>query len=94
MWVDIIYIDGSHDENDVLEDAVLSWRLLKEGGILIFDDYRWLRLYPDQNIALPIVAIDAFYRSFESHLEVIHNSSQLLLRKKSVPFVRKSTSPE
>ena len=82
---DIVYIDGSHDENDVLEDAVLSWRLLKEGGLLIFDDYRWLSIYLGPNIAVPKVAIDAFYRSFESHLEVIHNSSQLILTKKSVP---------
>jgi hypothetical protein len=33
---DIIYIDGSHNSADVLEDAILSWRLLKDGGILIF----------------------------------------------------------
>ncbi len=26
---------------DVMEDAVLSFRLLKTGGILAFDDYRW-----------------------------------------------------
>ena len=39
---DIIYIDGSHAVNDVLEDAVLSFRLLKPEGILIFDDYRWV----------------------------------------------------
>jgi predicted O-methyltransferase YrrM len=35
---DLIYIDGSHFPADVLEDAVLSWRLLKPGGMLIFDD--------------------------------------------------------
>ena len=38
---DIIYIDGSHATSDVLEDAVLSYRLLKPGGLLIFDDYHW-----------------------------------------------------
>ena len=35
---DIIYIDGSHEARDVLEDAVLAYRLLKIGGLLIFDD--------------------------------------------------------
>src|SRR5262245_52509009 len=36
---DIAYIDGSHKASDVLEDAVLSFRLLKVGGVMIFDDY-------------------------------------------------------
>ena len=35
------YIDGSHLARDVLEDAVLSLRLLRPGGIMIFDDYNW-----------------------------------------------------
>jgi hypothetical protein len=33
--------DGSHRARDVLEDAVLSWPLLKVGGIMLFDDYLW-----------------------------------------------------
>ncbi len=78
---DIVYIDGSHDENDVFEDAALSWRLLREGGVLIFDDYRHVACYGHNNVASPKVAIDGFYRSFQRQLEVIHNSHQLLLRK-------------
>jgi predicted O-methyltransferase YrrM len=38
---DIIYIDGNHEPEYVLEDAVLSFRKLKSNGILIFDDYGW-----------------------------------------------------
>lgn len=36
---DLIYVDGSHEYEDVTVDAILSWRLLKTGGIIIFDDY-------------------------------------------------------
>jgi hypothetical protein len=36
---DIIYIDGNHESEYVLEDAVLSFRKLKVGGWLVFDDY-------------------------------------------------------
>ena len=36
---DLIYIDGSHKAPDVLEDLVLSWPMLKSGGILIMDDW-------------------------------------------------------
>jgi hypothetical protein len=30
----LVYVDGSHRAPDVLADAVLSWRLLKVGGIM------------------------------------------------------------
>lgn len=38
---DMIYIDGSHQATDVLADAVLAFRLLRTGGMMIFDDYYW-----------------------------------------------------
>ena len=79
---DIIYIDGSHDRPDVLEDAVLCWRLLKEGGIMIFDDYRYLGGYDSKDrLVSPKVAIDAFVQCFEDRCEVIHNGTQLIVRK-------------
>lgn len=84
---DIIYIDGSHAKEDVLEDAVLSWRLLKVGGILIFDDYRWagftVKNTSDQPTDFPKTAIDAFATCFGDRLEVIHNSYQIIVRKKA-----------
>jgi hypothetical protein len=36
---DFIYIDGDHTDLCVMDDAVLSWPLLRVGGIMIFDDY-------------------------------------------------------
>jgi len=40
-FFDIIYIDGNHEPEYVLEDAILSFRKLKTNGIMIFDDYGW-----------------------------------------------------
>jgi predicted O-methyltransferase YrrM len=84
---DVIYIDGSHAKEDVLEDAVLSWRLLKPGGMLIFDDYRWAGLFvqgtTDEPTDFPKTAIDAFIECFGEQLDVIHNSYQVLVRKKA-----------
>jgi len=84
---DIIYIDGSHHKEDVLEDAVLSWRLLKDGGILIFDDYLYGTKAPSTGgptpTDVPKLAIDPFVHCFDEHFEVIHNFYQLILRKKS-----------
>lgn len=86
---DIIYIDGSHATPDVLEDAVLSYRLLKPGGLLIFDDYRWAgaidpgSLTQDTPDDLPKAAIDSFAQCFDKRMQVIHNSYQLILKKQS-----------
>jgi hypothetical protein len=38
---DLIYIDGSHKTSDVICDGINAFALLKEGGLLIFDDYQW-----------------------------------------------------
>jgi predicted O-methyltransferase YrrM len=40
-FFDIIYIDGNHEPDFVLEDAVLSFRKLRPGGKIIFDDFGW-----------------------------------------------------
>jgi SAM-dependent methyltransferase len=80
---DIVYIDGSHAADDVLEDAVLSWRLLKEGGILIFDDYLW----GGNSADFPFPAINVFHRFYGHHFDVIHNGYQVILKKLPVPDV-------
>ena len=36
---DLIYIDGNHGTEYVLEDAVMAFRKLKVGGWMVFDDY-------------------------------------------------------
>ena len=41
--IDFIYVDGSHQAHDVLCDAILSFKLLRVGGIVCFDDYLWGR---------------------------------------------------
>ena len=61
-YFDMIYIDGSHQAPDVLCDAVLSYLLLKKGGLLIFDDYLWSEQLQSgvDPIRSPKIAIDAF----------------------------------
>jgi predicted O-methyltransferase YrrM len=72
---DLIYVDGSHQNADVLEDSVLCWRLLKDGGLLIFDDY-------GAEAGHPRLGIEAFTRFFGEYFAVLHNSYQLILKKK------------
>lgn len=61
-YFDFIYVDGSHQAPDVLCDAIISFRLLKINGILIFDDYLWAEPLPYgvDPIRCPKSAIDAF----------------------------------
>ncbi len=80
---DLIYIDGSHSTNDVMADVVLSWGLLKVGGMLIMDDYRW---HTDWPIGLrPGFAINSFISAYSREIEIVRrkpNDNQIFLRKK------------
>lgn len=80
---DLIYIDGSHTAPDVLSDAVDAFRLLREGGILIFDDYTWHMEEPGKqdSLNMPKPAIDAFVNINQRKLKLLHISSQLALEK-------------
>lgn len=76
---DFIYIDGDHTANTVLSDAILSWGLLKIGGVMAFDDYEWT--HPDGDIYAPRLAIDSFLNVHKPYLEEINRGWQLWLRK-------------
>ncbi len=72
-----IYIDGSHDAKDVLVDAVLAWELLKLGGIMIFDDYEYLK----GDHLSPKPAIEGFLKSYKTMYKILHKGYQLHIRK-------------
>jgi len=84
---DLIYIDGSHTAADVLTDAVLSFPLLKVGGLMVFDDYLWTFGYEMHNTPLkvPKMAVDAFSNIFYDKIKIIHGlpSYQFYLVKTS-----------
>lgn len=77
---DFIYIDGSHAASDVLEDAVYSFRLLKSGGLMVFDDYTW-DYYPDAKLN-PRMAIDAWLACFEGQYQLLHQQQQVCVQKR------------
>jgi predicted O-methyltransferase YrrM len=77
---DIIYIDGGHTADNVLADLVLSWDLVKPGGLVILDDYGWKdKELPDE--LRPQVAVDAFITANRNYLEVVHRGYQAILKK-------------
>lgn len=76
---DFIYVDGSHSACDVMSDAVLAWNLLKDGGIMIFDDYEWDYYHEEYNN--PRIAIDCFLKCYQSQIEIIYKRYQVAIRK-------------
>jgi len=83
-YFDFIYVDGSHQAPDVLIDAVLSFKLLRVGGILAFDDYLWNEALPYgvDPIRSPKIAIDAFCNIFCRKVKVLSGGrGQLYTRK-------------
>lgn len=78
---DIIYIDGSHLAYNVLEDAVLCHPLLKQYGLLIFDDYLWI---DNKQNKPPRLAIDAFINIYGDFYEILWSDYQIICKKLSI----------
>jgi predicted O-methyltransferase YrrM len=77
---DFVYIDGSHAVVDVLEDAVLAFRLVKCGAPIAFDDYLWDDPEFNQK-GVPKPAIDAFLELYKAKTTVLAVTHQVWLRK-------------
>jgi len=70
---DFIYVDASHDREWVLYDAVNAFPLLKDDGLMIFDDYGMKDCKK---------GVDAFLSCFDKFVEIFYVDWQLMLRKK------------
>jgi len=86
-YFDFIYVDGDHDERAVIKDAIGSFRVLKKGGIIAFDDYLLGIRYPNSPGSKAMngstkKAIDYFLDVFQDELEIIHKDYQVWIRKK------------
>lgn len=72
---DFIYLDGDHRASNVLSDLVLSWPLLRPGGILICDDYLLKKAGQE-----PKQAIDRFF-DCRRDWKPVHRGYQWIVRK-------------
>lgn len=83
---DFVYIDANRHSQNVLEDAVLSFPLLKAGGIMIFDDYTNNKEH-DKNCPKP--GIDAFLDMYAGQVVVLFSKWQVVIRKRVNRLTRK-----
>jgi hypothetical protein len=73
-YFDMIYIDGCHEPESVMEDAVLSFRKLKNDGYIIFDDYYW----SDKTTK----SIDSFISAYSNRIKILGvKNSQIFVQK-------------
>lgn len=77
---DFIYVDGDHRADEVYKDAVLGWRCLKKGGIMAFDDYRWVHDSKDPQMA-PKPGIDRFLNEHSNELSIMAKDLQVWVSK-------------
>lgn len=73
IQADMIYIDASHEFDDVIKDLHDYWNILKIGGVLFGDDYN---IWPGVT-----EAVDLFSNEYD--VEVIHSERQWSILKKS-----------
>jgi predicted O-methyltransferase YrrM len=78
---DLIYVDGSHLADDAITDAINAWRLLEQGGIVIFDDVMWPAYR--RTHANTAWAINSFLKHYAGEYKVLHAQYQLILQKKT-----------
>ena len=76
---DFIYIDGSHNGEDILSDAIEAFKILKKEGLIFFDDF----LQHDKNRALQSYeGIEKFLTLYSSFLKIEYFQNNLVVRKK------------
>jgi tetratricopeptide (TPR) repeat protein len=76
---DFIYVDGSHKLLDCYTDLVLSWRLLKSGGIMGIDDYLWNN---EDLLGSPFESVNHFLKKYETEMTVLVKDYRVFIEKK------------
>ena len=78
-YFDMIYIDGNHKPEYVLEDCVLAFRKLKPNGYMVIDDFGW---GGDDYTQRGIIA---FFQGFRDriHIHPAIKDTQVFVQKKN-----------
>jgi predicted O-methyltransferase YrrM len=76
---DIAYVDGGHRAFEVFSDGMLTWPLMRKGGLVIFDDYQW-EMMPDP-LDNPKPGIDAFLKAVKGEFRNVHRKYQIAIEK-------------
>lgn len=92
---DFIYVDGDHNACNLLEDLILSWKMLQVNGIMLIDDYemeatdpwhyvshkQFNKSNPRLRFTHPRIAIDAFLNIYRGQYDLVINNYQIGIKK-------------
>jgi len=80
---DFIYIDASHQSDDTFVDAYYAHKMLKGGGVLIFDDFGWKDIENDHVNHSPAFGISAFVELYSDYYNLLFQGYQIGLYRKT-----------
>ena len=78
MDFDFIYVDGSHNGEDILSDAIEAFKILKKGGLIFFDDFLQYEL--NRKIQ-SYVGIEKFLELYSNDLQIVFFQNNLVVKK-------------
>ncbi len=76
---DLAFVDANHFHDDAYIDTVFAWAMLREGGVLIWDDYTWFSY--KRPLCNPRAAIDRFMDVHAGEYEAIAAAQLVFIRK-------------
>jgi len=78
LFFDVIYIDGSHNGEDILSDAIESYKLLSLEGIIIFDDIG----SHNENVSIqPYVGFQKFCEIYKNKIKILYLGKIAVIKK-------------
>ena len=78
-FFDFIYIDGSHNGEDILSDAIEAFKILKKNGLIFFDDF----LQHDKNrVIQSYEGIEKFLSLYDKFIKIEYFQNNLVVRRK------------
>ena len=78
---DFIYVDGSHKCLDCYTDMVLSFPLLKTGGIMAIDDYMWTPENNNNVLDKPMEGVNHFFREYVGKIKILSVGYRVFIQK-------------
>ena len=78
IFFDFIYVDGSHNGEDILCDAIESYKLLNIGGTIIFDDI----VNENRNISIQsYTGFEKFCDIYKKDLKILYLKNIAVIKK-------------
>lgn len=76
---DLAFVDANHFHDDAYIDTVFAWAMLREGGVLIWDDYTWFSY--QRPLCNPRAAIDRFMDVHAGEYQALAAAQLVFIRK-------------